>query len=304
MAINQHHRDILNRYVEDKFSAENVNELKNIIEYDKPSGKDWKQLKKAVAVPDESIKFPNKNRLYKPEVVAIETKNPVIRRMWSYAATVASIAAMFFLAIVFKNSGDENVIAKKNTATITQPINKKNEVAVVTTSKDPQTKNSNVAVAVITPKNTEIKKQINTSTDKILVKENPQIITQENKSENQNYRNNITGKKQIESAMALLKNRSNSYSAAYNNTTDAENYIRRHQQKKVAAPVKIATISEKKNTPDLNTDTDDRTFAETVRDLFTDHIKIQKQTENNESYYAYSLETKKIRVAGKVKPNF
>jgi len=300
MEINKdNYKDWLIRYFEDDLNITERKEAEQFISENEWASQELDLLKRTKLKPDMEIRFPDKRLLFRTEEPVVELKKPVVVfKMYRYAALAAAAAFLAFAVIIsIRKTGNSIETAHSilhNNTIIPKEKQPENPQAMVTPQSDKVLVPNNVQTNKTVQKHSPLKKVLLASEKKPVLKEQRQQQPVEEKktpllfgppTENNNY---ATNKLPVQKPIDIQP-------------VDKWNT----ENKVLQEPVKQVAVV-KKSEPSIPSKyasygySEDKSTLQSLLDL-VHKISIKKHVEDQQTYYALSIETPDIKINKTIK---
>jgi len=289
MEINkENYREVLISYLEKELSPAEEAMVERYIQENGAASREWEMLNLTRLKPDMTVKFPNKQLLFRKEaedVVAAAPKVIGLRNTIYRFSAIAIAASLLAFAVIMYMNRPANTVADLHPNTKTTPEKQLGSNRAGQTTADNSTSNegpkANMNPGTIAPETKSTPKgnlpgktkkdnnkiqnpPVNTPKPTIIIVEHPQpkdematLPTTGGKIQGSEEGNEINGQ------LPQLK---------INHT--------------------VATVAQKQK---AETDTEDKSLAENLFDL-AKKVSLKKKTINKQTYYALSIETNNVKV--------
>jgi hypothetical protein len=299
MGINKdNYKDWLIRYFEHDLTIAEKAETEQFIKENEWASQELNLLKRTKLKPDMEIRFPDKRLLFRTEEPVVELKKPVVVfKMYRYAALAAAAAFLAFAVIIsIRKTGNRTETARSNVHTnvhtniIPQEKQLENPQALVAPQSDKVLVPSNVQTNTSVQKHSPEKKNLMANETKPVTNEETQQPVQEKKTpvqadqpvKNDNY---ATNKLPVEKPADI----------------HPDNQVKEVVQE----PTKQVAVV-KKSEPSIPSRYasygygEDKSTLQSLLDLVR-KVSIKKHVEDQQTYYALSIETPDIKINKTIK---
>jgi hypothetical protein len=287
MEINKkNYKDWLVRYLENDLNVIERIETEQFINENSFAAREWELLKRTRLEPDLSIKFPDKKLLFRTEDDVVELKKPVrVFNLYQYAALAAAAAVLAFV-IIFSIHKPENKIetAHSNIRSESSPsISAPEKARSTVPSQSEPTLAQDVRHSHVERKDQRFSKTVSKN---LLAKQMPQNIGEQKTvhkqiQEPQSIKSESVASNITLNPAAVQPEKVITQGPPIQQIASVKQPVRSDQ----AVPVRTVSYSED----------DNQSTLQSLMSLLH-KVSIKKKVENQQTYYALSLETPDIKI--------